>query len=52
MDYGVAEDENLVANKNVMNVKGGSLHGITIYKGCVFVEVQNSEHDEYIFSKV
>ena len=37
--YRVSEEGKLVAYGKVMNVEGGTLYEITIYEGCVSVEV-------------
>ena len=51
MGYGVGEEEKLVAHGKVKNVEGGTLHGAVIYEGCVSLEVQKSEDDEYVLFK-
>lgn len=52
MGYEVGDERKLVAYGKVMNVEGKTLHRITIYEGCISMEMQNSEDNEYILSKV
>jgi hypothetical protein len=47
MGYGVGEEAKLVAHGKVMNLEGGTVHGVPIYQGCVSVEVNKSVDDEY-----
>lgn len=48
MGYGVGEEGKLVAHGKVMNLEGGTVHGVPIYQGCVSVEVNKSIDDEYV----
>jgi hypothetical protein len=48
MGYGVGEKGKLVAHKKVMNVQGGTVHGVPIYEGCVSVDINKSKDDEYV----
>lgn len=48
MGYGIGEEGKLVAHGKVINVQGGTVHGVLIYEGCVSVEVHKSEVDKYV----
>ena len=48
MGYGVNEEGKLVAHGKVMNLEGGTVHGVPIYQRCVSVEVNKSVDDEYV----
>ena len=48
MGYGVGEEGKLVAHGKVMNLQGGTVHGVPIHQGCVSVEVNKSVDDEYV----
>ena len=48
MGCGVGEEGKLVANGKVINIEGGTLHGVPIYAGCVSVEVKCCEDDDYV----
>ena len=52
MGYGVGEEGKLVAYGKVINVQRRTVHGVPIYEGCVFVEVNKSEDDEYVLFEV
>jgi hypothetical protein len=51
MGYGVGEEGKLIAHGKVKNVEGRILHGAIIYEGCVTLEMQKSEDDEYVLFK-
>jgi hypothetical protein len=42
------EEEQVVGNGKVVDLEGGRLHGVTIPEGCVFVEVQKTNNDDYL----
>jgi len=42
------EQEHVVGIGKVVNLEGAKLHGVTIPKGCVSVEVQKSNNDDYL----
>ena len=48
MGYGVGEEGKTIRYGKVMNLQGGTVHEIPIYQGCVSVEVNKSENDEYV----
>ena len=48
MNYEVDEEGKLVAHGKVMNVEGETMHEIIIYAGCVSMEVQKNENNEYV----
>ena len=43
------EEEEVTGIGKVVNLEGGKLHGVTIPKGCVSMEVQKNNLDEYLF---
>lgn len=42
------EEEQVVGIGKVINLEGAKLHGVTIPEGCVSVEVQKSNNDDYV----
>ena len=42
------EEEQVVGNGKMVNLEGGKLHGVTIPRGCVFVEVQKTNNNDYL----
>lgn len=51
MGYEEREKENVVARGKTTNVKGGTMHGIIICKGCMSLEMQRSHDNEYVLFK-
>ena len=51
MGCGVGEEGRVVAHGKVINVKGGIVHGVSIYAGCVSAEVKCCEDDDYVLFK-
>jgi hypothetical protein len=42
------EEEQVVGIGKMINLEGAKLHGATVPEGCVSVEVQKSNNDDYI----
>ena len=42
------EEEQVVGIGKVINLEGAKLHGVTLEEGCVSVEVQKSNNDDYL----
>jgi hypothetical protein len=42
------EEEQVVGIGKVINLEGGKLHGATIPEGCVSVEVERSNNEDYV----
>ena len=45
----MGEKSKIVEHGKVMNLQKRTVHGVLIYQGCVSVEVDKSENDEYVF---
>jgi hypothetical protein len=48
MGLGILEEEKVVVDAIVINMAGGSLHGVPIYEGQVSATVVKSSSDEYV----
>lgn len=44
----MGEEGKLIAHRKIMNVQGGTVYKVPIYEGCISVEVNKSEDDEYV----